>query len=101
MPKIPTSKINLSFENALQRLEEITRKLETGEESLETCITLYNEGVELKNFCELKIKEAEGKWQAIKKNKNGIVEITELTNEITSKPTVPNTSSQEITDSLF
>ena len=76
--KQPTIKTNISFEQALERLEEITRKLETGQESLEYCIDLYSEGVQLKNICELKIKEAEGKWQTLKKNKNGNIEITDL-----------------------
>ena len=37
----------MSFESAIERLEEIVRKLESGDASLDESIKLYSEGVEL------------------------------------------------------
>ena len=62
---------NLTFENALEELEEITHKLEEGKESLEKSMELYERGVLLKNFCETRLKEAEGKWMVLKKSPDG------------------------------
>jgi len=72
---------NLTFENALKELEEIAHKLEDGKESLEKSIELYERGVLLKDFCGKKLKEAEGKWMVLKKNKNGDVSEEEIPND--------------------
>lgn len=63
----------LTFENALLELEEITRKLEDGKESLEKSMDLYERGVLLKDFCEARLKEAEGKWTVLQKKPDGSV----------------------------
>jgi len=63
-----------SFEEAIEELEEITRKLEDGKESLERSMELYERGVLLKEICEKKLKEAEGKWAVLKKGTNGKIE---------------------------
>ncbi|RME93479.1 MAG: exodeoxyribonuclease VII small subunit [Candidatus Hydrogenedentota bacterium] len=57
-----TANLNLSFEDALRELEDITRRLESGQDSLEDSIKLYERGIQLKQYCEMKLKEAEGKW---------------------------------------
>ena len=62
---------DLTFEKALAELESITDKLEDGKESLEESMKLYEYGLALKEFCELKLKEAEGKWLMLKKQKDG------------------------------
>jgi len=62
---------NITFEEALLELESITRSLEDGKESLENSMELYEKGILLKNFCETKLKEAEGKWAVLKKNGPG------------------------------
>jgi exodeoxyribonuclease VII small subunit len=51
----------LSFEDALERLEAIVHKLETGQASLEGSIDLYAEGVRLKQHCETKLKAAQAR----------------------------------------
>jgi exodeoxyribonuclease VII small subunit len=48
----------MSFEKALAELQEIVRKIETGQESLEATIKYYERGNALKNYCETKLKEA-------------------------------------------
>lgn len=54
-------KNNLSFEEALKRLEEITAALEAGNKPLEESIKLYEEGAELASFCDKALKTAEQK----------------------------------------
>ncbi|MEK9886067.1 MAG: exodeoxyribonuclease VII small subunit [Pelagibacteraceae bacterium] len=60
-----------SFESALKRLEEISELLEDENTPLEDSIKLFEEGVELKDFCEEKLKNAKLKIDKIvKKNKD-------------------------------
>ena len=49
---------NLSFEDALEELENITESFEDGDSTLENAVNLYNKGVLLKKHCEKKLKEA-------------------------------------------
>ncbi len=59
-----------NFENALKRLEEISDLLENEDTPLEDSIKLFEEGIELKEFCEEKLKSAKLKIDKIvKKNK--------------------------------
>ncbi len=53
------------FESALERLEEITALLESGEKSLEESIALYSEGLELSKFCDEKLTATEEKIKII------------------------------------
>ena len=55
----------MSFEAAMQELEQVVGKLERGDVALEESITLYERGAELKKRCEAKLKEAEEKVAAI------------------------------------
>jgi|TARA_E500000331_G_scaffold240498_1_gene230897 exodeoxyribonuclease VII small subunit len=60
-----------NFENALNRLEEISDLLENEDTPLEDSIKLFEEGIELKEFCEEKLKSAKLKIDKIvKKNKS-------------------------------
>ena len=49
----------LSFEDALQRLEQIVSRLESGQAPLEESIALYEEGARLKAHCEDRLKAAQ------------------------------------------
>ena len=51
----------MSFEDALKRLEEIVRQLETGNAPLDTAIDLYAEAQSLKQYCEKKLSDAEAR----------------------------------------
>lgn len=62
---------DLSFEAALTRLEEIVHKLETGAASLEDSITLYSEGVALKQQCEAKLKNAQARIEKLQIGPDG------------------------------
>lgn len=50
---------DLSFEDALQRLEVIVSRLESGQAPLEQSIALYEEGAALKAHCEKRLREAQ------------------------------------------
>ena len=59
---------NLSFEEALEELENITATFEDGDSALENAVNLYNRGVLLKKHCERKLKEAKKKIDEVKVN---------------------------------
>jgi len=60
-----------NFESALKRLEEISDLLENDDTPLEDSIKLFEEGIELKEFCEEKLKSAKLKIDKIvKRNKS-------------------------------
>ena len=60
-----------NFESALKRLEEISDLLENEDTPLEDSIKLFEEGIELKEFWEDKLKSAKLKIDKIvKRNKS-------------------------------
>jgi exodeoxyribonuclease VII small subunit len=61
----------LSFEAALKRLEEIVRKLESGEASLDESIDLYSEGDRLKQQCEARLQAAQARIERIQFGRDG------------------------------
>ena len=61
----------LSFEAALQRLEEIVRTLEKGEAPLDQSIGLYQEGERLKRHCEARLKDAQARIDQIALGSDG------------------------------
>lgn len=46
-------------------LETIVKDLESGKTDLESAITAYEKGMELKNFCEAKLRDAQMKVEKI------------------------------------
>jgi len=64
------------FESALRRLEEIVRKLDSGDLPLATLLEVYEEGVVLSRFCQTKLEEAERKVEILKKKADGTLEKT-------------------------
>ena len=71
MPDQPEAITQLSFEAALKRLEEIVRKLESGEASLDESIELYGEGDRLKQQCEARLEAARAKIEKIQFSRDG------------------------------
>lgn len=53
------AKTELSFEEAIKKLEEIVNSLENGDFALEESLKLYEEGVKLVNLCNKKITNVE------------------------------------------
>lgn len=50
---------DLSFEDALKRLEEVVGQLESGRLSLEDSLSRFEEGVRLSKLCQQKLKNVE------------------------------------------
>jgi len=69
--KISPDITKLSFEEALEQLEDIVSKLEDGSIDLEQSIVEYTKGVHLKNHCENKLREATLKVEQITIDKDG------------------------------
>lgn len=58
----------LNFEEAMARLQEIVTKLESGEESLESSMKLFEEGAKLSALC----------YDTLNKAEQRITELTKL-----------------------
>ena len=65
----------MTFEAALERLEAIVQKLESGEVDLEESIRIYEQGVKIKAFCERKLNEAQERVDKIVLSPDGSVKI--------------------------
>ena len=64
-PSAPPEIVALSFEDALNELEQIVRRLETGNAKLDEAITAYERGALLKRHCETKLREAQSRVERI------------------------------------
>ena len=53
------TKKTVTFEEAMARLEEILRALESGSEGLDSSLKLYEEGISLIRTCSEKLESAE------------------------------------------
>jgi exodeoxyribonuclease VII, small subunit len=69
---------NLSFDSALERLEDIVEQLESGQLALEESLNLFEEGVKLSLFCQQELKKTDGRVQRLLKTLNGELELIEL-----------------------
>jgi len=61
------------FERSLARLEEVVRKLESPQLSLDEAMKLFEEGVALSRECQKQLEEAEGKVEILLKKADGKV----------------------------
>ena len=59
------------FETSLKRLEEVVKKLEAGDLSLEDSLKAFEEGVKHAGFCARKLDEAEKRVELLLKQKDG------------------------------
>ncbi|HLO25084.1 MAG TPA: exodeoxyribonuclease VII small subunit [Geobacteraceae bacterium] len=59
------------FETALKKLEEVVKKLEGGELSLDESLKAFEEGVKLAAFCSRKLDEAEKRVELLVRQKDG------------------------------
>ena len=65
------AKKKLSFEQSLERLDEIVRHLEKGDMPLSDSLALFEEGTTLLNSCSKMLDEAEQKVVLLKKGPDG------------------------------
>lgn len=68
----------LSFEEALARLEEIVGRMEAGEVSLDASLSLFEEGVALSRLCATRLDEADKRITVLLEAKDGSIRETEL-----------------------
>jgi len=62
---------NLSFEEALGELECLVRRLEEGKCPLDEAVKTFERGINLKNHCDAKLKNARLKVEQILENSDG------------------------------
>jgi exodeoxyribonuclease VII small subunit len=60
------------FETALHKLEEVVKRLEGGELSLDDSLKAFEEGVKHAAFCARKLNEAEKRVELLLKQKDGL-----------------------------
>jgi len=65
---------NVTFEQAMERLGEIVRRLEEGDLALEDAMKLFEEGVKLAADCAKKLNEAQGRLEALAAKQDGSLE---------------------------
>lgn len=54
-----------TFENSIQKLEEIVAQLEEPDLPLDKSLQLFEEGIKQARFCEKKLNEAEGRVEKL------------------------------------
>jgi exodeoxyribonuclease VII small subunit len=64
-------KKQMTFEDALKRLEELVHILEDGDSSLEQSIELYKEGMDLSTYCSSQLADAEKRIVSLQQDENG------------------------------
>jgi exodeoxyribonuclease VII small subunit len=61
------------FEKSLARLEEVVKRLESTDLSLDEAMSLFEEGVKLSRECQKTLEEAEGRVEILLKKADGKV----------------------------
>jgi exodeoxyribonuclease VII small subunit len=70
-PKKPEPSKKPDFERSLARLEEVVRRLESPQVSLDDAMKLFEEGVSLSRECQKQLEEAEGRVEILLKKADG------------------------------
>lgn len=78
MPKKPQK--DLSFEQSMERLEEIVQELE-GTLNLDKSLGLFEEGMKLAKNCQDKLDQAKGRVEKVMKDFSGREKIVPLTDD--------------------
>ncbi len=71
MEDMPTDLATLSFEDALRALEEVVRRLESGEVPLDATITFYERGEALRKHCQARLDAAQARIERIVTDPDG------------------------------
>ena len=62
---------DLSFEDALAQLEDIVRRLESGDVPLDASISLYERGNKLRGYCQQRLNAAQARIEKIRVSADG------------------------------
>ncbi|WP_234035146.1 exodeoxyribonuclease VII small subunit [Aurantiacibacter sediminis] len=68
---------NMSFEDALRALEDVVRKLESGEAKLDESIDLYERGEKLRQHCQARLDAAQERIEKIVAGPDGTAKGTQ------------------------
>ena len=74
------------FEEALEDLEGVVERLESGELSLEESLAAFEDGVKLVKYCNQKLTEVEKKIELLVKDKEGKLQLKPLADEGDEEP---------------
>ena len=69
---------NLSFEECVQKLGEISQKIERGDLSLDETMSLYQQALEFVKICNAKLTLAEQQVKQIVEKEDGTVEFEDF-----------------------
>lgn len=68
-------KAQVPFEEALERLDEIVRRMESGKLTLDETVALYEEGVKLADACKSKLNLTRNKVMMLTEENNNMKEV--------------------------
>ncbi len=71
-------KRKMTFESALARLDEIVNAMENGQAMLDESLSLYEEGIQLIQFCSKALDDAEQKVKILQKGDDGTLTETDF-----------------------
>lgn len=74
---------NIKFEEAIEKLDSIVSKLESGSVSLDESLSLFEEGVGLIKLCNEKLETAEQKVRILTESSDGSVSDAPFINDET------------------
>ena len=75
----------LSFEDALRGLEDVVRRLESGEVPLDDSITLYERGEALRKHCQARLDAAQARIERIVAGPDGVATGTQPFDDTTGR----------------
>jgi len=67
-----------SFEEAYNQLKEIVEKLENGEIDLEKSLKMFEHGINLIDYCNKKLEDAENKFHKLIKDDKGNLKVDDV-----------------------
>jgi len=71
-------KKNFAFEETFKNLEEIVNQLESGQETLENSLELFEEGIRLSEICRNKLDNADQKIKKLIKKTDSSFELKDI-----------------------
>src|SRR6187399_533718 len=91
----------ISFETAVERLEQIVEAMESDKLPLADLLVRYEEGTRLVKLCQQQLAAAEKRIEIITRNARGEPQLTEFEPEKTATSAPPSKSKSEDEVSLF